>query len=86
MADPGFRERLDALRSETFARVVDHLAGESLESVAVLARIRSDPNTPPSVKIRAACALLDSAIRLRTSVELDARVTAVESALRMRRE
>jgi len=85
MADPAFRSRLDALRAEVLARVADRLAAESLESVTTLARIRSDKHSSPSVQIRAANALINSALRYRAAVELDARVAALESTLKLGR-
>jgi transcriptional regulator with XRE-family HTH domain len=85
MNDPGFRARLDGLRAETLARVADVLAAEAIESVATLARIRSDPEVSPSIQARAAATLIDSALRYRASVDLDQRVAAMESALKRRK-
>jgi hypothetical protein len=84
MNDPGFRARLDGLRAEALARVADRLAAEAIESVGTLARIRSDPDVSPSVRVRAAATLIDSALRYRTSVDLDSRVAAMELALKRR--
>src|ERR1035437_3638569 len=60
MREPGFRARLDQLRAEALARVADHLAAEAIESVSTLASIRSHPNTPATVKVRAATAILEA--------------------------
>ena len=85
MSEPGFRARLDRLRADALARVADLLAAEAIESVATLAAIRADASAPMSVRVRAATALLDSALRYRASIELDARVSALEDALNQRR-
>jgi hypothetical protein len=85
MREPGFRARLDQLRAEALARVADHLAAEAIESVSTLASIRSHPNTPATVKVRAATAILEAALKYRATIELEARLSALEGQLKMRR-
>ena len=85
MHEPGFRARLDQIRAEALSRVADRLAAEAIESVSTLASIRSDPTVPGSVKVRAATAILEAALKYRATVELEARISAIEGQLKMRR-
>ena len=85
MREPGFRARLDQVRAEALARVADRLAAEAIESVSTLASIRSNPNTPATVQVRAATAILDAALKYRAATELEARISALEGQLKMRR-
>lgn len=84
MHEPGFRARLDQIRAEALARVADRLAAEAIESVTTLASIRSNPNTPATVKVRAATAILEAALKYRATVELETRLSALEGQLKMR--
>lgn len=84
MREPGFRARLDRIRAEALSRVADCLAAEAIESVACLATIRSAPGTPITVQVRAATVILEAALKYRASVELEARISAIESQLMMR--
>jgi len=85
MREPGFRARLNQVRAEALARVADRLAAEAIESVSTLALIRSNPNTPATVQVRAATAILEAALKYRATIELEARLSAIEGQLKMRR-
>jgi hypothetical protein len=85
MREPGFRARLDQVRAEALARVADRLSAEAIESVSTLASIRSNPNTPATVQVRAATAILEAALKYRATIELEVRLSAIEGQLKMRR-
>lgn len=85
MNDPAFRVRLDAMRRDVFARATDQLAAQTMSAIETLAEITADRESPATVRVRAATALLDSAMKFRAAVEIEARMAAIEQALDLRR-
>jgi hypothetical protein len=78
-ADPGFRRRVDELRADLVARALGRLADGMTEAADVLRALLA-AGTPPAVRLGAARSLLELGCRLRESVELEARLTALETA------
>jgi hypothetical protein len=78
-ADPAFRRRVDELRADLVARALGRLADGMAEAADVLRALLA-AGTPPAVRLGAARSLLELGCRLRESVELEARLTALETA------
>jgi hypothetical protein len=78
-ADPAFRRRVDELRADLVARALGRLADGMTEAADVLRALLA-AGTPPAVRLGAARSLLELGCRLRESVELEARLTALETA------
>ena len=76
LAEPHTKQQIQDVRAVLFTRAVGRLADGMDAAVATLVRNLSD--APPSVQVRAAVALLEQAVKLRTSEELAQRVAALE--------
>src|SRR5262249_50332884 len=76
-ADPVFRLRVSGLRAEMVARSLGRMADGMSEAADVL-RALLDAGTPPAVRLGAARSLLEWGVRLRESVDLEARLLALE--------
>jgi hypothetical protein len=77
--DAAFRRRVDELRADLVARALSRLADGMTEAADVLRALLA-AGTPPAVRLGAARSLLELGCRLRESVELEARLTALETA------
>lgn len=71
MSDPHFREALVACQSEYTRSSRARLGAEVPKSIKRLVAIRDDPQTPPSVAVRAAVVLLDRAGFVAPEVHID---------------
>jgi hypothetical protein len=80
LQDPAFRSELEAARAATIERVGAMLADSATAAVSVL-RALLDPVIPPSVRLSAARAILELALRYREVGDLEARVRALEELL-----
>jgi hypothetical protein len=78
-ADPGFRRRVNELRSELVQQSLGRLA-DGMVAAADKLRELLDAKSE-SVRLGAARALLEVGVRLRESVEFEERLTALELAL-----
>jgi hypothetical protein len=79
-ADPGFRRRVVELRAEAVARATGKLADGMAEAADVLRQLL-DADTPPAVRLGACRAMLELAVKLRESVEMEERLQALENHL-----
>jgi hypothetical protein len=77
--DPAFRRRVGELRADMVARSLGRMADGMSDAADVLRELLA-PGTPPAVRLGAARSLLELGVKLRDSVELEARVRAVEEA------
>ena len=77
LADPEFKRRLAQVRDKMLDDAVGQLAHNSGTAVETLTKLCTDGQSE-SVRLMAARSLLELAPRLRASVELGARMTALE--------
>ncbi len=73
---PEFCSYVARVRGDIFERSVGRLARSAARATAALDKLLADPS--PAIRLRAAVAVLDSAVKLRTHVELDARIAFLE--------
>ena len=77
LADPAFRQRVEAARSSFWERALGILSKGAAESATVLRRLlRSDDGR---LKLQAAKVLLDQGIKVRDQVDLEQRLAALET-------
>jgi hypothetical protein len=79
MADPAFRRRIGELRGDMVGRALGRMADGMAEAADKLRELLTAESE--SVRLGAARALLELGVRLRESVELEARLVALEAAL-----
>jgi hypothetical protein len=77
-ADATFRRRVQELRAEMTSRALGKLANGQAEAADVLRQLLA-AGTPPAVRLGACRALLELGCKLRESVELETRLTALEA-------
>ena len=78
--NPAFAKAVEDARSELISNTVGRLSDSATAAVAVLKRLLSE-DTPPSVRLGAARAILEMASRYRESEELERRLTVLEEAV-----
>jgi hypothetical protein len=78
-ADARFRQRVAELRSEMVSRALGKMADGMSDAAGKLRALLSA--TSESVQLGACRALLELGVKLRESVELEARLAALEAAL-----
>lgn len=79
LADPQFRRQVVAARAEMTQRALGRLAEASTEAVDALRGLLTSPSD--TVKLGAARAILELGSRLRESLDLEARMAALEEQL-----
>ena len=79
LKEPQTQQQIREVRAALLDRAVGKLADSMDAAVATL--VRNLTAAPPSVQVRAAVALLEQGVKLRTSVELEQRVAAAETAV-----
>lgn len=80
LADPAFKARLDAARADMVSRATAMLTAAAMEAVKTLLDLQGQKQ-PPAARLGAAKAVLEIGSRLRTEVDLAARLGALERAL-----
>jgi HEAT repeat protein len=80
LEDPTFRDRVTALRAAIVERAVGCLASASTKAAVTLAKLLDDED--PSIRLRAATAILTSMSKLRDHTEMEARMVELEQQLR----
>jgi hypothetical protein len=83
-ADPAFRRRVGELRAEMVQRALGRMADGMAEAADVLRQLLA-AGTPATVRLGACRALLELGVKLRESVELEARLGALEDEAHVRR-
>lgn len=81
MARPWFRAAVNDARASYFERALSALMAAAPSMVAILVGVARDMRAPATVRVRAASAVLTHAQRLRETLELDERLTALEAAM-----
>jgi hypothetical protein len=76
LANPGFQQRLAAIRDELITALLGELVGCASKAVATLRALLGAPDE--RVRLQAAKVLLEQALRLREAVALEQRLAAVE--------
>jgi transposase-like protein len=84
-ADPAFRRHVSQLRGNMVTRALGRMADGMSEAADVLRQLLA-PSIPPAVRLGACRAMLELGCKLRESVELEARLAAVENATEDRDE
>ena len=77
LADPAFARRVQEARDAIVQRASGVLTAALLEAIKTLLELQRPP-APPSVRLGAARAVIDSALKVRTQAELEQRLAAVE--------
>lgn len=80
-ADPAFVAEVNAERRTMLDQAAGRLAGRMTAAADVLADIAEDDAHPAAVRVRAAVAVLDIAIKLGDALDLADRVAEVEAKL-----
>src|SRR5262249_15556270 len=83
-ADPAFRGRVTRLRGDMVQRSLGRMADGMAEAADVLRQLLGAESE--SVRLGAARSLLELAVKLRDSVELEGRLQALEEALAATRQ
>jgi hypothetical protein len=83
LRDPTFKARLEAARTEMVARATAMLTAAAMEAVKTLLDLQASKQ-PPATRLGAAKSVLEIGNRLRTEVDLVARLEAAERALGLR--
>jgi hypothetical protein len=78
LKDPQFQQRLREVRAEMVTRATSMLTAAALEAVKTLLSLQAK-ESPPTVRLGAARAVLELGSKLRESIELSERVTALEA-------
>jgi hypothetical protein len=79
LADPGFRQRLAALRDELISAALGELTNSASDAVATLRRLLQAGDE--RVRLAAARAILEQTLRLREAVSVEQRLSALERRL-----
>jgi hypothetical protein len=84
--DPSFQYRLKQARTKLSEEIVGSLLANSLAAIETLRRIMSDKQTAPATRVTAASKLIDMSLRAKQQLDVELRVTAVEWALKRRKQ
>jgi hypothetical protein len=79
-SDPAFRRQLQAVRADLVQRTTGALTAASTEAVRALLELLK-ATAPPPVRLGAARSVLELGIKLRETVDLEARIAALEEQL-----
>jgi hypothetical protein len=80
LADPAFRQQLQAMRADILQRTAGALTAASTESVRTLLELQKT-GSPPAVRLGAARSVLEIGIKLREAANLEERLSALEQQL-----
>lgn len=81
LEDPSFAARVSEVRVQILDRTVGALVDASTEAVATLRELMTSSESD-NVRMRAALGILDAAVTMRESLELERRIAALEDAMR----
>lgn len=74
-----FKAALQDAQNHALSSAVIGLSGASIDAVQVLRDIANDTEAPPSTRVSAAKAILDSVIRLKELYDLENRISKLEA-------
>lgn len=80
LADPDFKRRVERARAEMVHRAGGVLTAAALEAVRTLCDLQGK-DTPPSVRLGAAKAVLELGLKVREACELEERLAELEARL-----
>ena len=80
MDDPAFKRRVDEARAEMLAQAMGRLSLACTGAATTLALLLGKDN-PPAVRLGAARAILDAALRWREQLDIAERLAAIERRL-----
>jgi hypothetical protein len=80
LKEPGFKQRIRAVKAETMERAGSLLTAASLQAVKTLLSLQ-EGSVSPAIRLAAARAILDLSIRYREMIELQERVAALEAEI-----
>lgn len=86
LKEPAFAAALRSAETEVLTATSRRLALLGARAVQVLSDVLDDPEAPPTVRVRAADAVLSRLLALRESVQLEERISAIEVMLAEREE
>lgn len=75
--DPAFVARLDAAKQQTVQAAIDRLAAGATDAATTLVGLL-EKEQPPSIRLRAAVAILEVHHKYVTAADLEARIAALE--------
>jgi len=78
LADPEFRRQVDEAKAATIQQVADRLSAASLKAVSTLLALLSARSE--AVRLSAARAVIELAVKARETADLEARIAALEAA------
>ena len=78
--DPEFQKAYREARRAEHGQAIARLQHATSAAVTTLLKVMVDPNTPPSVKVRAADSVLDHSAKSIELEDIDARLEEVERA------
>jgi hypothetical protein len=78
--DPGFRSQIQAAQTELLSRTATALTALSARAVTTLADLL-EPPTPAATRYSAARTIVELGVRRQADLELERRLTAIETAL-----
>jgi hypothetical protein len=81
LGDPEFRNQVDEFRAQMLESASGRLADLLDRSISTLARLMAD-DAPPGVRLSAAKAAIEHAVRLREAFEIERRLRELENRLR----
>lgn len=64
MTQTEFKEQYDAIRQQVLQFAIGHLQASVPLAIQILSQVACDSNTPANARVRAACALLETALSL----------------------
>jgi hypothetical protein len=80
LSDPGFRQRLQQVRSDLVQRTTGALTAASTEAVRTLLELQKGP-TPAAVRLGAARSVLEIGLKLREAAAVEERMAEMEHEL-----
>ena len=81
LRDPLFRAKLAEARAAVLQPVVARTMAEVGKSLDRLVAIRDDEDAAPSSRVRAAVAIIETALKLNNAVVVELRLASIEAAL-----
>lgn len=81
MREPAFQAALTTAEAEVLRGVTRRLVALGDAAVSTIADVMADPDTSPSVRLKAADSALSHLLRLREMIDIETRVAALEAAV-----
>lgn len=82
LQQPAFEEAYRRARQAAVDQAISQLQQASGEAVETLRAVQTDPGAPPSSRVTAAKTVLEMALKIRESEEMESRLTALEETIK----